>query len=122
MGEPMKIADWKHFYRRGLCCVIAHHESTRYYGYVGFPEAHALNGSRFTTAAGTRLYGNYLSAGFRFENGSLDALWWLGFAAASAYSYSDALAELKRVADALGDPDADTPEPPPNEPGGFSFL
>jgi hypothetical protein len=124
----MEIADWKHFYRNGLCCVIAHDEASRYYGYVGFPEGHALHGARFSTAAGTRLYGNYLSQGFSFENASLDALWWIGFAAASAYSHVAALRELQGVADALGDGAGSATDEVMDESGGsgesggFEFL
>ena len=116
----MPITEWKHFYRSGLCCVIAHDEDDCYFGYIGFPDGHALHGARFTTVVGTRLYGNFLSAGFSFENRSLDALWWLGFSASSPYSYMGAVQELQAVADSLGDPDGQTDEL--QDSGGFEFL
>ena len=119
------MKSWHHFYRSGYACAVEKDKSTdEYIGHIGFPENHKLYKSRFAKVCNVNLY--YMINDWKFNNKSLDELWWLSFKPPGKYSYDKQVVvdALKSIVDNLSKSTtsvADTKKEPDKDKG-FKLL
>jgi len=72
------MKSWQHFYRSGYACAVEKDPVTdEYVGHIGFIEKHSLYKTRFIKIKDINLY--HMINNWKFNNSSLDNLWWLSF-------------------------------------------
>lgn len=104
--EIVDAGGFFRFYRAGIACAMSRTQAGLYWGHLGIHDDCDYHGRLFVVVEGVRLYRVHMPAS---GSPALDRRWWFGFE--GTYSFDTTLADLKRVAEQIGESNGPETQP-----------